>query len=337
MEQSKKFTLIIKKINYIGFALLALLTIGIIAIFLWVDTTIDLGMFLIIIPLLFTLLIFSSTVLPTANAKKAAIIGAVISIFLILFYVWLSYTDFADYKKYVPTLIYLPILNIILIYLIFIIPKFLANRILVIGIEIVTIIFLVFFSIVINQDYNYLGQIHESWNRENYFRAKEGYFPSKIVNDKFSQNDLLNSFIEIFYNKNNNDNLSSPLFKTDENFCQNEPIVDDSGKTIYPIDPQYTNLSFLGQIFTQYSCGRVNQVWGVKNGSYTLGSSIELSNNSPIELTNILIEIGYSCLDPQNTTECKKWQIKEPIIIEDLIKLQPYSNYIISDDCINCG
>lgn len=121
-------------------------------------------------------------------------------------------------------------------------------------------------------------------------------------------------------------------------FCDEKPTPTEIGRNILPIDPQYKNLGFLGQVFTAYPCGkdRVSQVFGVEGDSYTLGSTIFLKQKASQPFSDILKDLGFFCSD-KDVAECIKWSLKATVKIEDLIKLQPFADQITGDDCVNCG
>lgn len=124
-----------------------------------------------------------------------------------------------------------------------------------------------------------------------------------------------------------------------ENLCNAKPIQLAIGRDEFPIDKKYSNLNFLGQIFTAYDCGggRINKIFGVNDGVYTLGSTVWLKDNPDKNLINTFKSIGFSCVEKDIPSECKKWRLDGNVKIDDLIKLEPYYNYFKSDDCIHCG
>lgn len=121
--------------------------------------------------------------------------------------------------------------------------------------------------------------------------------------------------------------------------CTDPPTDTEIGRQVYPIDTQYKNIHFLGQIFTAYNCGekRLNKIFGVEENNYTLGSAIWLISNPSQSLINILKSIGFTCDENMLDENCKKWELWEIIKVGDLIKLEPYYENFEMDDCINCG
>lgn len=119
--------------------------------------------------------------------------------------------------------------------------------------------------------------------------------------------------------------------------CNNEPTYCDNGRAIYPIDEKYNQLDFLGQLFTAAKCGheRLNQLFGINNNIYDLGSTIYLKEVPNNEFKNIINEIGYICNEDDNN--CIKCKLEKNINIYDLLKLEPFSDKIDKDDCIFCG
>ncbi len=123
------------------------------------------------------------------------------------------------------------------------------------------------------------------------------------------------------------------------NVCTAAPTATDIGRDVYPIASEYDHLLFLGQLFTAYDCGssRVNQLFGVDNGNYTLGSYIELQlpDAKNTDVATVLEDIGFVCMGGYDY--CDTWQLDESATVEDLIKIREYSNFIYRDDCVNCG
>jgi hypothetical protein len=121
--------------------------------------------------------------------------------------------------------------------------------------------------------------------------------------------------------------------------CTAAPTTTDIGRDVYPIASEYDHLPFLGQLFTAYDCGsnRVNQLFGVNNGTYTLGSYIELQlpDAKNTDVATVLEDIGFVCMGGYDY--CDTWQLDESADVDDLIKIREYSNVIYRDDCVNCG
>lgn len=132
-------------------------------------------------------------------------------------------------------------------------------------------------------------------------------------------------------------NLSS--LSSSSSLCTDPPTSTDIGRDVYPIDPKYDHLPFLGQIFTAYDCGsdRVNQLFGMDNGNYTLGSYIELQlpDATDTDIDSVLEDIGYVCMG--GYTYCDVWQLEGSVDVDDLIKLKGYAEVIYGEDCVNCG
>jgi hypothetical protein len=121
--------------------------------------------------------------------------------------------------------------------------------------------------------------------------------------------------------------------------CINEPTYLDNGREQYPIDPAYNDLDFLGQLFTAHNCGadRVNEIFGVTDGEFTLGSTIWLLSKPSQDLINTFEEIGYKCAEDVEDEECLKWELLDTIDVGELLKLEPFHKSLIQDDCRNCG
>ena len=106
-------------------------------------------------------------------------------------------------------------------------------------------------------------------------------------------------------------------------YCTDQPTETEIGRDVYPIAEKYKHLQFLGQIFTASNCGdeRLNKIFGVRNGEYSMGSSISLKNNPSEQLINALKSIGFKCGDELEDKNCKSWELWEKVKIKDLLKL----------------
>ncbi len=141
--------------------------------------------------------------------------------------------------------------------------------------------------------------------------------------------------IEPFVITGNSDCIYSPV-----SLCTDESFGTAIGSDVYPINPKYKNLHFLGQLFTAADCGpeRLSQIWGVDGENYTLGPRIILKNNPSKELIDVFKSIGFDCCDKVSDSKCKQWSHDNySIKISELLKLEPYHNDFSSDDCANCG
>ena len=131
-----------------------------------------------------------------------------------------------------------------------------------------------------------------------------------------------------------------PVCEKNNNICAGGPTITDGiGRDVYPIDEKYSKLEFLGQIFTADDCGgqRINEISGVKNGQYTLGSTIQLNADPNQNLINLFETIGYTCSDSYSSTDCREWMLRENIDINTLLKIKPYYQIFERDDCVKCG
>jgi len=121
--------------------------------------------------------------------------------------------------------------------------------------------------------------------------------------------------------------------------CTDAPTGTDIGRDVYPIDPKYDGLGFLGQLFTAYNCGptRVSKIFGVDGNNYTLGSAIWLKNNPSQSLINTFKSVGFECDEEASDVSCKKWELWDTVKVDDLMRLEPYHENFEADDCRNCG
>jgi hypothetical protein len=132
------------------------------------------------------------------------------------------------------------------------------------------------------------------------------------------------------------------IVKTISEACTKPPITLDIGREVYPILESYRQLPFLGEIFTQAKCGRwtkqeLQYVPTVDDGN-SWGSSLTLRPNPSEQLVKTLKEIGYTC-DETNSKDdvCEHWSLQKYVSIEAVLRLEPFADEMIGEDCINCG
>ncbi len=131
----------------------------------------------------------------------------------------------------------------------------------------------------------------------------------------------------------------SPYSFSPDSLCTAEPQKAENGKDVYPIDPKYGSVVFLGQIFTASDCKSksMNKIFGVEGENYIAGSFLVLKNSPSKELIETLKSITYLCKEDSSDENCKRWELSSNVKIEDLLKLQPFYENFDSDDCIRCG
>ncbi len=113
-------------------------------------------------------------------------------------------------------------------------------------------------------------------------------------------------------------------------------IPREIGDVVYPVDPKYGKLNWLGQIFTANDCGaeRLKEVAG---DNFDVGSSLKLKTVPKQDFISVLTEIGYVCSNSQSASNCTEWQLNKSVKVKDVLKLQPFASFIEYDGCINCG
>lgn len=122
--------------------------------------------------------------------------------------------------------------------------------------------------------------------------------------------------------------------------CAQEPEILESGASRSPRLPEYDHLEHLGQLFSLDGCGneRLEELMAVTDGVYTAGSRITLKDGPNSDLISILEDIGYSCLDDLPSKDCLDWATDdESLAIDDMLRLKPYADKMVSDDCRICG
>ncbi len=127
----------------------------------------------------------------------------------------------------------------------------------------------------------------------------------------------------------------------DPELCAAEPKMLENGKMEYPIHEKYYYLYYLGQLFTEYDCGgeRLNEITGVEDDMYDFDISLELwhhADEKKEELISLLGNMNAVCTQDGGET-CHYWDIKEPVPLEDILKLKDYYELLFYDDCIDCG
>lgn len=133
-------------------------------------------------------------------------------------------------------------------------------------------------------------------------------------------------------------NTTQPL--TTDPSCTVPAVETDSGRRMYPIDPKYPTLEYLGQAFAAGKCGleRLNEVF---NGDeYKFGSHIVLTKEPSINFLKTLKAIGFTCNEnAAKATEqsCKDWTLEKVVPTQSILQLEPFADQIKFDDCILCG
>ena len=118
--------------------------------------------------------------------------------------------------------------------------------------------------------------------------------------------------------------------------CKNPPKTDENKRQIYPVAKKYSNVKFLGQLFTANQCGkqRLSQIPGVSGDYYTAGSTIFIQDVPSAELQKTLQSIGYSCVE--NNAPCRQFGLNTTVKVADMLKLEPFVAEIREDDCRQC-
>jgi len=118
--------------------------------------------------------------------------------------------------------------------------------------------------------------------------------------------------------------------------CSKQPTFTDAGSPVYPTKPEYADLGYMGQLFTASECDeeRMENIFGVENSVYTLGSTLTLKVAPSSALRSVLLDVGYACAEKP----CTEWVNRdESIGVDELLELKPYVDQIQSSDCIHCG
>lgn len=121
--------------------------------------------------------------------------------------------------------------------------------------------------------------------------------------------------------------------------CTDHPFINPLGREIYPVEQRYQKLEYLGPLFTAYSCSpeRLEQLPGVEEGMYTLGSSILLKKEPTKNLLSTFKALEFKCIEDLAEEKCKKWVLEKPVSTQSMMQLQPYHNEFEADNCRNCS
>ncbi len=107
----------------------------------------------------------------------------------------------------------------------------------------------------------------------------------------------------------------------------------DIGSLVFASAVPYDHLNFLGQFFTGYQCGRLPD-----DGTYDLGSTLQLNTDPSQELLETLQNIGFKCTTDVTSDACTRWELDNfNVPNRELIKLENFVDEMKSDDCVNCG
>lgn len=122
-------------------------------------------------------------------------------------------------------------------------------------------------------------------------------------------------------------------------YCTAPPTTIPIGLEVYPIEPKYSHLYFLGQLLTAAHCGeqRLRSIYGVVGDDYTLGLAIWLKAQPDPSLVAVLKSVGFMCSDAAGDEGCLEWELYETVKIRDLLRLEPYAEQFERDDCRHCG
>ncbi len=184
--------------------------------------------------------------------------------------------------------------------------------------------------------------------------AKRQYWFSQYV-QTIAQSKLIPSSIQNFGSILTRGEMAEMMYRAEENpeslYLTYDDLVKQSGygtidvcidpgqgggmgRQTYPRSPTYDHLTDLGEIFTAAECGseRLKSTFGGEDAMYLWGSRIILRVPPSPPFQSVLESIGFQC----TTQPCTEWSIGK-VSIEQLLRLKPYSQSIVRDDCTNCG
>lgn len=123
-------------------------------------------------------------------------------------------------------------------------------------------------------------------------------------------------------------------------YCTAEPTTNDMGDPVYPTDPKYGELKFLGELFTADDCSsdRVAQIYGVHQNMYIIGSNLALHANPSPALLQVLLDIGFECSElAGDDPYCMSWRLTQRVSVAQMLQLKPFYKEFFMNDCLLCG
>lgn len=130
--------------------------------------------------------------------------------------------------------------------------------------------------------------------------------------------------------------------KMPPNLCKAEPVENDIGALVYPIDKKYERMPHLGQVFTALDCKdeeRAKEVRGFSDGHYSAGITLSWGEGTllPSDLKLLLTRMGFMQTKPGT------WKTEAALSMEQIKELYVMlADPLIYDrlkyeDCIKCG
>jgi hypothetical protein len=123
--------------------------------------------------------------------------------------------------------------------------------------------------------------------------------------------------------------------------CPTSLTEDETGAASVPVLDSYAKLPHLGQFYTALDCNHpewVEKIHGMKDGSYTLGVHLFVTNGQMTqERRDLLTSLGFT--ENQNGT----WQTAKLLTTDQLLKLKPFLLEVDAplgtqlEDCVLCG
>ncbi|MDX9970409.1 MAG: hypothetical protein RBS56_00675 [Candidatus Gracilibacteria bacterium] len=108
-------------------------------------------------------------------------------------------------------------------------------------------------------------------------------------------------------------------------YCRQEENIE------MPIDPKYSNIKNLGQLFTAIRCGNY-QLKNIKDGKFFSGIKLSLNTFPNDELLSNLLNLGFSCEEGVAHKDCKTWLLSKAVDAKSLIILEPFIDFFESDE-----
>jgi hypothetical protein len=88
-------------------------------------------------------------------------------------------------------------------------------------------------------------------------------------------------------------------------------------------------------LFTAIRCGNY-QLKDIKDGKFISELKLNLKASPNDELLANLLNLGFSCEEDSDKNNCKTWLLQKSVDAKSLIILEPFVDFIKSDECVNC-
>lgn len=125
----------------------------------------------------------------------------------------------------------------------------------------------------------------------------------------------------------------------DNTNCDDLIVTQEDGREHLPKTEKYSHLNALGELFTAAESKRdcTRFITGITDNQLTQGLRIDLKEAPEGDLLQIFLNNGFTCDQGNFDRACTSWSKEQPIPVSEVLKLKPFADSIVRDDCINCG